>query len=144
MFSCFVGREGHCRQITLACVGSARSGWATLGLPQPETACASWFCTAQSPGCFARTLSQVGPAFPALPRSKLLRLSGAVQGQRPRWVVHFVPFPGPSSSGKWVLGHRSAPGGLCILFACLVLAAQSPGCAVRALSQGCHASPLRS
>ena len=33
MFSCAVGREEHCKQIALACVGSARSVWATLGLP---------------------------------------------------------------------------------------------------------------
>ena len=30
--------EEHCKQISLACVGSARSVWATLGLP-PLTAC---------------------------------------------------------------------------------------------------------
>ena len=32
-FICAVEREGHCKQISLACVGSARSVWATLGLP---------------------------------------------------------------------------------------------------------------
>ena len=37
LFSCAAGREGHCRQISLACVGSTRSVPATLGLP-PLTA----------------------------------------------------------------------------------------------------------
>ena len=32
VFSCAVGRERHCKQISLACVGGARSAWPTLGL----------------------------------------------------------------------------------------------------------------
>ena len=32
LFSCALGREEHCKQISLACVGSAHSAWATLGL----------------------------------------------------------------------------------------------------------------
>ena len=43
------------------------------------------------PGCSSRTLSQVGPTFHAIPRSKLLMFSGALQGHRPRWAVHSVP-----------------------------------------------------
>ena len=39
LFSCVVGREGHYRQILLVCVGSAYSGWTTLGLPQPKAHC---------------------------------------------------------------------------------------------------------
>ena len=31
LFSCAVGREEHCKQISLACVVSARSVWTTLG-----------------------------------------------------------------------------------------------------------------
>ena len=38
LFSCAVGREEHCKQITLASVGSAPSVSATLGLP-PLMAC---------------------------------------------------------------------------------------------------------
>ena len=33
MFNRVVGREEHCKQISLVCVGSARSVSATLGLP---------------------------------------------------------------------------------------------------------------
>ena len=58
-FSCVVEREGHCKQILLACVWSACSVWSTLGLPQLKAACASWFYTAQSPG--ARVTVQSGP-----------------------------------------------------------------------------------
>ena len=32
LFSCVVGREEHCKQISLACVGCAHSVWTTLGL----------------------------------------------------------------------------------------------------------------
>ena len=103
MFSCVVRREGHCRQILLAPVGSAHSGWTTLGLPQPKAACTSQVHTAQAPACSARALSQVDPVSCALTSSKLLRFSGALQGHRPRWAVHFVLFPGASSSGDWVL-----------------------------------------
>ena len=133
-----MGREGHCKQITLACVESDRSGWTTLDLPQPKAACASRVYTAQSPGCSARALSQVSPAFHALPR-----FSGAPQGHRPRWVVRFVPLPGLSSSSNQVVVQRTVPGGLCILFTCLVPAAQFPGYAMRTQSQVFQVSPLR-
>ena len=101
-------REEHCKQILLACVGSAHSAWTTLGLPQLKVACAIRVYTAQAPGCsvgcclnwalhFAhfpclscsgscsRVLSKgtdlVGHAFCALPRSKQLRQPDA-------WCVH--------------------------------------------------------
>ena len=106
LFSCVVGREGHYRQILLVCVGSAYSGWTTLGLPQPKAACPSWVHPAQAPGCSARELSQVGPVFYSLPRSKPFRFSGAPQGHRPRRAVSFMPFPGPTHSGDWVLGEH--------------------------------------
>ena len=34
LFSHSLGREEHCKQISLACVGSAHSIWTTLSLPQ--------------------------------------------------------------------------------------------------------------
>ena len=82
LFSPAVGREGPCRQMSLACVGSTRSVPATLGLPR------SWVCafpvyTAQAPGCspgsgpcvvcgssfwiFHKSADSVGPAFCAFP-----------------------------------------------------------------------------
>ena len=42
LFSCVVGREEHCKQISLACVGSALSVRATLGLPLLTACVLSW------------------------------------------------------------------------------------------------------
>ena len=64
-----MGREGHCKQIPLACVGSAHSGCTTLGLPQPKAACTSWVHTAQAPARSAKEVSQVSPTLHALPMS---------------------------------------------------------------------------
>ena len=113
--------------------------------PAPLSAhsvCAFLVYTAQAPGCSAGELSKAGPGLRALPRSKLLRFSGALQGHRPRWAVCFVPFPGPTYSGNQVLGKHTVPGGLCILFTSPVLATWFPRCAVKAQSQECCVSPL--
>ena len=90
---CVVGREEHCKQISLACVGRAHSEWNILGLPQLVAACAFLVYIAQAPGCSAGVLSKVGPVFHALPRSKLLRFrfSGTPQGQRVGWVCVLCP-----------------------------------------------------
>ena len=73
--SCWWG--GTLQTNTTAYVESSHSGWTTLGLPQPKEVCASWVYTAHSPGCSARALSQVEPAFCVLPRSNPLRFLGA-------------------------------------------------------------------
>ena len=74
MFSCAVGREEHCKQRSLACVRSARSVSATLGLP-PLTAC-------------------------VLSLSALLRLQVALQGNNLKQALGCVHFPGLSYSGS--------------------------------------------
>ena len=102
-----MGREGHCKQILLACVGSACSVWTTLGLPQLKVACASWVYTAQAPGCSA---GHCPKQFHALPRSKLLRFLGTPQRQT-QLGMRFVPFPGLSSSGDQVFGEHTIPSG---------------------------------
>ena len=66
LFSCVVGREGHCKQILPVCVGSAHSVWTTLGLPQLAV-CAFQVYTAQAPGCSAGAPSKVGPEFMHFP-----------------------------------------------------------------------------
>ena len=108
-FSCVVGREGHCKQILLTCVGSAHSVWITLGLSQLKAVCASRVYTAQAPGCSAVVLSKAGTAFHALPRSKPLSFSGTPQG-------HILSC-------------------LCILCPAQVQAAQGTRCLVSTLSQ---------
>ena len=79
LFSGAVGREEHYKQTSLACVGSAHSVWATLGLP-PLTEC-------------------------VLSLSTLLRLQVALQGNCLNRVLGCVHFSGLSHSGSgfWVL-----------------------------------------
>ena len=74
MFSRAVGREEHCKQISLACVGSAHSVWATQGLPP----------------LMASVLSQ----------STQLRLQVALQGNCLKLVLGCVHFSGLSHSGS--------------------------------------------
>ena len=74
MFSSAVGREEHCKQISLVCVGSAHSVWATLGL-LPLMAC-------------------------VLSQSTLLRLQVALQGNCLKQALGCMHFPGLSCSGS--------------------------------------------
>ena len=97
------GGRDTAKQIPLACVGNAHSGWTTLSLPQPKAACASWVYTARFPQCSARALSQVDPAFHALPRSKPLRFLGALQGHRPRLAVVLCPSQVQAAQPTWCL-----------------------------------------
>ena len=60
-------------------------------LYSPRWCVIPWVHTAQAPGCSARALSQVDPAFHALPSSKPLRFLGALQEHRPRWAVVLCP-----------------------------------------------------
>jgi len=116
-----VGREEHCKQISLVCVGSAHSVWATLGLPQLTVACAFWVYTTQTPGYYAghcpkqtlhfvhfpglshsgsgsrvlhKGIDSFGHAFCAFSRSEQLRQSGAWWAHCSRWVMHLNHLPG--------------------------------------------------
>ena len=101
------GREGCCKQITLA---SARSASATLGLrppPNPFTvACILPAHAAQALGCSAGThpwpalgcLHFPGPSRSGSGTRVVLRGADSWLGLR------FVPFPDPSSSGDEVFG----------------------------------------
>ena len=71
---CVVGREEHCKQISLACVGSAHSLWATLGLPLLKTC--------------------------VLSRSTLLKLQVVPQGNCLKWALGCAYFPGLSCLGS--------------------------------------------
>ena len=136
------GEGGTLQTNATGMCGEYLQWWTTLGLPQPEVACISWVHTAQAPGCSARELSQVSPVFCALPRSKLLRLLGGPQGHRPRRGLSFVPFPGPSCSGDWVLGELTVPGGPCILPTSLISAARFTGYTRSTQSHKCCVFPL--
>ena len=138
MFTCIMGREGHCKQISVVCVESACSGWTTLGLTQLKVVCASWVFTAQAPGCSAGALSKVGLrfmhfpglsysgsqvlhkgtdsvgcAFCALPRFEQLRQPGAWRVRCPRWAVRLSHLPGPSRLASQVR-HEHHSGVPCV------------------------------
>ena len=74
LFSCVVGREKYCKQISLVCVRSAHSVWTTLGLSQLMA--------------------------PMLSRSTLLRLHVPLKGNCPKHALGCVHFPDLSCSGS--------------------------------------------
>ena len=89
LFSCAVGREGRCKQITLACVHSAS---ATLACPH------SWSMYPPGPHCSGSRLlhrepSKASPGLPAPPRSEPLRFrhSGSPQRHRLGWACILCP-----------------------------------------------------
>ena len=131
MFSFAAGREEHCKQISLACVGSAHSTWATLGL-SPLTACvlsqstlfrlrvslqryclklalglvhfSGLSCSGSGSCVLHKGTDSVGPAFCALPRSEQLRQPGAWQAHSPQVGSASYHLPGPGHSGSTVSG----------------------------------------
>ena len=134
-------REEQCKQISLACVGSSRSVWATLGLPQLTTCVLSWttlfsFHVAVQVNCLRRALGcrhfpglsrsgwgsrvlhkgtdSVGPAFYALYRSKQLRRPGAWRVHSPQVGSASYHLPGPSHLFSWVQSGSAVSGVLCI------------------------------
>ena len=102
-----MGREGHCRQISLACVGSPHSVPATLGLPHSRRVC---FPRLQGSGSrllyrewalncvHFPGLSCSGSGFRVLPKD--------TDSVGPL----FCAFPGRSSSGSQELDGRTLPG----------------------------------
>ena len=104
--------EAGTLQISLAYVGCARSGWTTLGMPQPKVEGTSQVHTAQATRCSVSALSQEGPEFCALPRSKLLRLSGALHGA-PEMGCVFCSLP--RSKPPMVLYEGTVPTESCVL-----------------------------
>ena len=153
------GKDGHLFRVTCSVVlcGGRDSvnkfHWYLWGVfavsgpcwvcPSPRL-CASQIYNAQAPWSSARTLSQVGPAFYALPRSKPLSFSGSPQGHRLGWAVCSVPSPGPSSSGDQVLGECTVPGGPCVLITSQVPGARVPSGPARVPSHMHCMSPLGS
>ena len=67
-----MGREEHCKQISLACVGSALNVL-TIRFAPAHGVCAFLVYTAQAPGCSAGELSKAGLGLRALPRSEHIR-----------------------------------------------------------------------
>ena len=149
-----MGREEHCKQISLACVGSAHSVWATLGLPHLKMCVLSWStllrlqvalqgnCLKRAPGCVhfpglshsgsgSRVLHKgtdsVGPAFCALPKSEQLRRPGAWQVQSPQVGGVSYHLPGPSRSVSWVAAGTPISGVTCVSSGELISGCDPPG-----------------
>ena len=92
LFSCAAGREEHCKQILLTCVGIAHSVWATLGFSHAHGMCDF--------------------------RSALLRLQVALPGNCLKLALGYVHFPVLSCSGsssQVVKGIDSAGAAFCAL-----------------------------
>ena len=111
-------REEHCKQTSLAYVGSACSVLVTLGLP-PFTACVlslSILLRLQAPGCFAGELSKAGPVLHALPRSKPLRFMflGTPQRRRLGWACVLCPSQVQAAQVTRCLESTHSPG-VCVL-----------------------------
>ena len=149
-----MGREEHCKQISLACVGSARSVWATPGLPpltvnvlSPSTLlklqvalkgnCLKWalhfvqFSGLNCSGSGSRALrmgtDSVGCAFRALPRSEQLRWPGACRRHCPRWAVHLNHLPSPGGSVSQVCQESTISGVPCVSPGELISSCDPPG-----------------
>ena len=149
-----MGREEHCKQIPLACVGSVHSVWATLDLP-PLTACVlSWSTLLRlqvalqgnslkcALGCIHfpglslsgsgfwilhKGTDSVGPVFCALPRSEQLRQPGAWRAHPPRWAVCLNHFSGPSHLVSRVHRKSTISGLLCVSSGELISGCDTPG-----------------
>ena len=92
MFSPALGREELCKQISLACVGSARSVRPHWVCPRSQRVCfPSLYCSSSRLLC--QELSEVGLGLYALPRSKPLRFRflGTPQRHRLSWACVLCP-----------------------------------------------------
>ena len=114
LFSCAVGGE-HCKQTSLAYLGSARSMRTMLFAP--THVCAFSVYTAQAPGFSAGELSKAGPGLHALLRSKQLRFrfSGTPQKHRLGWACIFCPSQVRAAQATRCLASTVSPGGRCTL-----------------------------
>ena len=99
MFSRAAGREGHCRQMSLACVGSTRSVPATLGLPPLTGVC---FPRLHCSGSWLLYMEQ-GPA------CVQFQFWASTQKRRLGWAC-VLCLPCPSSSGSQELDECTLPG----------------------------------
>ena len=136
-----MGREEHCKQISLVYVGSARRVWTALGLPQlMAVACAFPVDTAQAPGCCAGELSKAGPGWRALPRTKPLRFSGTPQRHRLSCACILCPSQVQAAQATRCLASTHSSGAMRLITS-LTPAARFPGWQRVRPSQVCCASP---
>ena len=147
-------REEHCKQISLACVESARSVSAALGLPLLTVCVLSLStllrlqvalqgnCLKQALGCvhfpglsrlgsgsqvLHKGTDSVRPVFCALPRSKKLRQPGTWQVHYPRWSGASYHLPSRSRLVSWVCNRSAVSGVLCVSSGELISGCDPPG-----------------
>ena len=99
-----MGREGHCRQMSLACVGSTRSVLATLGLPPLTGVCFPRL------HCSGSRLLYMERAL----RCVRFQFSGPPQNRR-FGCACVLCLPRPSSPGSQGLDGRPLPGAVRLL-----------------------------
>ena len=123
-----MGSEECCKQISLACVGSACCVWATLGFAPAHGVCAFPVYTAQAPGCSAGELSKAGPVLHALPRSKPLRFMflGTPQRRRLGWACVLCPSQVQAAQVTRCLESTHSPDAVCLITS-PIPAARFPG-----------------
>ena len=107
MFNCGAWREIHYKQLSLAGVGSACGVWVTLGL-LPLTACV---LSRSIPLRLCRGTFWGGPWVVSTSQiyAAQVQVLGYSTKAQTQLGLHFVPFPGLSSSGAQVLGKHSHP-----------------------------------
>ena len=88
-----MGREEHCKQILLACVGECSQSMDHSWFAPIHCVCAFPVYTAQAPGCSAGELSNMGPGLHAFLRLKPLRFRFLGTSQRCRlgWACLLCP-----------------------------------------------------
>ena len=134
-----MGREEDCKQMSLACVGSARSVSVTLGLPQSLRVCLpSLHCSCSRLIC--QELSEAGPGLCVLPRSEPLRFRffGSPQRRRLGWACVLCPSQVRGAQVTRCLASAVAPIWGLWLITSTVPAAQFSGCTTGTPSQVCH------
>ena len=146
--------EEHCKQISLACVGSAHSVLATLGLlPLMECVllqstlfrlqvalqgnclkqalCCVHFpglsCSGSGSRVFHKGTDSAMPVFCALPRSKQLRRLDVWQAHSPHVGSASYHLPGSSHSVSWMCSGSAISGVPCVSFGELMSGCDLPG-----------------
>ena len=123
LFSCALGREEHCKHISLVCVGSARSISATLGL-SPLRACV----LSQSTLHRLQVALQSGPCTSQAPGPS--SSGDQVLGERtlPRWQASAsYHLSSPSRSDSWVAAGAPISSVLCVSSGELISGCDPPG-----------------
>ena len=149
------GGGGHCKQISLVCVGGSSQCMDHIRLaPAHGSGVCFPVYTARAPGCSAGVLSKANPAFMhfpglncsgsgswalrmgtdsvgcafrALPRSEQLRWPGACQRHCPRWAVHLNHLPSPGGSVSQVCQESTISGVPCVSPGELISSCDPPG-----------------